>query len=283
MRRTVLLPLVILFLAACAEEDPTETVQVVQPTAELQDTATATATLTVAMPDVAPDSAIVTSLPVETPTPDALPTETAVPPIAPTVESLPSPSSQAIQDPGQESSADWPMFRLDLRHTGARGEPFSGAPLLKWQVSTGGTVESSPALVGDVVYVGTFNNALLALDKQTGDELWRFPVGGLLRASPSIVDGTIFFGADDNLFYAVDAATGSEKWRFPLGGGGEQSSPAVVDGVVYFGAFDRNVYALDVATGTEIWRFSTGAGILSSPFYWLQRRQYLCPRCTNGK
>ena len=87
------------------------------------------------------------------------------------------------------------MFRLDLEHTGARGtEDLLGGPELKWKFDTGGSVESSPTVVGGVVYVGTFNRALFALDADTGEIRWRFPVGGLLRASPSVVNGVVYFG-----------------------------------------------------------------------------------------
>ena len=163
-------------------------------------------------------------------------------------------------------SQAWPMFRFDLRNSGETNtKGLASRPELLWSFDTGGVVESSPAIVAGVLYEGTFNNSLLALESSTGKLLWQFPVDGLLRASPAVIDGIVFYGADDNRFYAVDAVTGNELWSFPLGPGGEQSSPAVAGDKVYFGAFDRNVYALEVATGREVWQFTTGAGILSSP------------------
>ena len=80
-----------------------------------------------------------------------------------------------------------------------------------------------------MVISGTFDNAVVAFDAASGDEVWRFSVGGLVRSSPAVVDGVAYFGADDNLFYAIDSVTGTEIWRFELGGGGQQSSPSVVD------------------------------------------------------
>lgn len=169
---------------------------------------------------------------------------------------------------GDIGADDWPTFRLESQRRGldATDGPLLDEPELIWQFDTGGIVESSPAVVDNTVYVGTFDEQLWALDARTGEPRWSFAVGGLLRSSPAVVDGVVFFGADDNLFYAIDSTSGEEIWRFELGGGGQQSSPAVVDGVVFFGAFDNFVYALDAATGAEIWRFETGDGILSSPF-----------------
>ncbi|MCH9037317.1 MAG: PQQ-like beta-propeller repeat protein, partial [Chloroflexi bacterium] len=155
---------------------------------------------------------------------------------APLGEGPPSPTFSPIPDvlPGPRpatlpaESSQWPMFRQNLQHTGAVGDSGLGQdPTLRWKLDTGGVVESSPAVVDGVLYQGTFNLSLLALDASTGRPLWRFPVGGLLRASPSVADGVVYFGADDNRFYALDAATGQIRWSFPLVPGGEQSSPAV--------------------------------------------------------
>jgi hypothetical protein len=182
-------------------------------------------------------------------------------PAATAASAAPSDDEQAIDSPKA-----WPMFRLNTSHGGAfASSDLTTRPTQVWRFDTGGIVESSPAVVGGILYAGTFNNRLFAIDAATGEQKWEFRVGGLLRASPSVVHGVVFFGADDNRFYAVDAASGLEKWSFGLGGGGEQSSPAVIDGTVYFGAFDDNVYALDADTGEERWRFPMGAGALSSP------------------
>ena len=121
------------------------------------------------------------------------------------------------------------------------------------------------AVADGILYEGTFNRALIALDAKTGAQKWRFPVGGIMRASPGMADGMVYVGADDTKFYGLDAATGRAVWTFDLGRGGQQSSPAITEGKVYVGAFDHHVYALDAKSGREIWRFKTGGGVLSSP------------------
>ena len=84
----------------------------------------------------------------------------------------------------------WPTFRLATSRVGTTGSA-TGTPEPAWTFDTGGVVESSPAIVDGVVYVGTFAGRLHALDAATGAELWAFPVGGLLRASPSVIDGVV--------------------------------------------------------------------------------------------
>ncbi len=121
--------------------------------------------------------------------------------------------------------------------------------------------QSSPAVVGGVVYFGCGDGHCYALDGRTGQLKWKFQTGDVVHSSPAVVAGTVYFGSWDTYLYAVDAATGQEKWKFKTGDDAEnhnqtgiQSSPAVVDGMVYFGCRDSNFYAVDAATGQEKWK-----------------------------
>ncbi len=122
---------------------------------------------------------------------------------------------------------------------------------------------SSPVVVEGVVYFGSGDGNLYALDAATGDLKWKFKAGDVIHASPAYADGVVFVGSWDSYFYAVDAATGQEKWRFHGGEDptihnqvGFQSSAVVANGVVYVGCRDSNLYALDAATGKEKWKFN---------------------------
>ena len=160
---------------------------------------------------------------------------------------------------------DWARFRLTPDNTGSSGETEIKKPELAWQFDTGEVIESSPAVVGDTVYIGGHSKRLFAINRETGEKRWEFSSAGWVRASPAVVDSIVYFGSDDNKFYALDASNGKKKWDFDLGQGGEQSSPAVADGVVYFGGFDHFVYALDATSGKQKWKFDAGASMLSSP------------------
>ena len=132
---------------------------------------------------------------------------------------------------------------------------------------------SSPVVAAGVVYFGSGDGNVYALDAASGALHWKFATGDVVHASPAYADGVVYFGSWDSRFYAVDAATGKEKWRFQGGEDalfhnqvGFQSSPAVANGVVYTGCRDSNLYALDAATGREKWRYSAnGSWIITSP------------------
>ena len=132
---------------------------------------------------------------------------------------------------------------------------------------------SSPVVAAGVVYFGSGDGNVYALDAATGELKWKFQTGDVVHASPAYADGVVYVGSWDSHFYAIDAATGRQKWRFDGGTDpvmhnqvGFQSSAAVVDGVVYVGCRDSNLYAIDAVTGKEKWRFNNaGSWVITSP------------------
>jgi eukaryotic-like serine/threonine-protein kinase len=184
---------------------------------------------------------------------------------------------------------DAATFRGDLAHTGAYDA--AGVPkvaTVKWKFATKGMVISSPSLSQGVVYVGSTDGNLYAVDAQSGAQKWKFETKVRVTSSPAVDSGVVYFGSYDGKFYAIDAGSGQLRWKFQTGGErrfagkhlhGSQpegetmpdpfdfylSSPAVAGGVVYFGSGDGNVYALDAATGKLNWKFHTGDVVHASP------------------
>jgi eukaryotic-like serine/threonine-protein kinase len=132
---------------------------------------------------------------------------------------------------------------------------------------------SSPVIVDGVVYFGSGDTNVYALDAASGGLKWKFKTGDVVHASPAVADGKVYIGSWDSYFYALDAKSGKEVWRFKSGEDHEihnqvgiQSSAAVADGTVYFGCRDSNLYAVDAATGKERWRFNNkGSWVIGSP------------------
>ncbi len=132
---------------------------------------------------------------------------------------------------------------------------------------------SSPVIANGLVYFGSGDTNVYALDAAAGSLKWKFKAGDVVHASPALANGSLFIGSWDSYFYALDAATGAEKWRFKTGEDpdthnqqGIQSSAAVAGGIVYFGCRDSNFYALDAASGKKVWSFSNrGSWVIASP------------------
>lgn len=107
-----------------------------------------------------------------------------------------------------------PAVDDDLVFTGTSDGQFVQAVELRtgaerWRVRTDGTAWTSPAVAGDVVFVGSAGGYLYALDRETGDEHWRFRVDGGFHGSPVVQDGVVYAGSNDGRLYALAGETAS--------------------------------------------------------------------------
>ena len=146
---------------------------------------------------------------------------------------------------------DWPAFHYSARHKGSNPSenvlnPGNVTGIDRdWSFTTGAAVESSPAVVGGVVYVGSYDDDVYALNAATGAKLWSYTTGNVVESSPAVAGGVVYVGSIDGNVYALNAATGAKLWAYATGGD-VFSSPAVAGGVVYVGSIDGNVYALKI-------------------------------------
>ncbi|MCW4009297.1 MAG: InlB B-repeat-containing protein, partial [Candidatus Bathyarchaeota archaeon] len=77
----------------------------------------------------------------------------------------------------------------------------------------------------------------------TNQTLWNYTTGNAVLSSPAVADGVVYVGSKDNKVYALNASSGVQIWNYITGDDVSYSSPAVVDGVVYVGSYDGKVYA----------------------------------------
>lgn len=132
-------------------------------------------------------------------------------------------------------AADWPQWlgadrNGHSKETGLLKQWPKGGPTLAWTFKDAGIGYSSPAIVGDHIYL----------------------LGGRDK---------------DEYLFALDAADGKEKWKLKIGpifdfngnqwGGGPRSAASVANGHVYaLGGLGELVCA-DARSGAEIWRMNT--------------------------
>ena len=99
------------------------------------------------------------------------------------------------------------MFRGDAAHSGIYAG--SGPRQLhgvKWKFATGDRIVSSPVWYEGVVYFGSDDNNVYAVDAATGRQNWKFTTNGPVPSTPAIAAGIVYFASYDGKFYAVDAA-----------------------------------------------------------------------------
>jgi outer membrane protein assembly factor BamB len=115
-----------------------------------------------------------------------------------------------------------PMFSLDFK---------------KWPLF------SSPAVAGNMLYLGSNEGKLLAIDLAAQKTAWVFQTEGSLQNGPAWTkpDGTPKYEAAFTENFYDEMVVGVTKL---LSVGAVLSSPVVVGNAIYFGSADGNVYAL---------------------------------------
>ena len=185
---------------------------------------------------------------------------------------------------------DWPQWRGANRDGKATGftapENWPKELTPSWK-ATVGAGDSTPALVGDKLYVFGRQGAdevVLCLNATDGKEVWKhaYPATAISgpaarvhpgpRSSPAVADGkVVVIGVNGNLL-CLDAATGNAVWkndefktvpRFYTA-----TSPMIVDGMVVVqmgGQGNGALMAFDLATGNVKWKWAGEAPMYSSP------------------
>ncbi|MBT4498398.1 MAG: PQQ-binding-like beta-propeller repeat protein [Gemmatimonadetes bacterium] len=105
---------------------------------------------------------------------------------------------------------------------------------------------SSPAVGDDRVVVGSRDEQLHCIDRQTGQKVWTFRTRDKVDSSPVIAGESVFFGSDDGRLYRIDLASGRLLWSYEIGGA-ITGSPAVAGGGIFVGAEDGSIYAFGEA------------------------------------
>ena len=124
-----------------------------------------------------------------------------------------------------------------------------------------------------LLYVGSREGTLLALDMLSGEVLWELPLGGAVASSPVMVDlpsesgeppaspeadgaakDLLLVGTDNGDEIAIDLETREELWRYATDGK-VRRAPVVAEGVVHIANSRDQVYGLDLRTGAWRWQY----------------------------
>jgi outer membrane protein assembly factor BamB len=161
---------------------------------------------------------------------------------------------------------------------GPRGVP---GLVIAMRASDGKTVwtrriasETSPLVVGGVVYVGSWDHRVYALGLGTGKVIWSTLLSGEVNASPAYASGTVYVGDNSGTLTALNARSGAIRWqgrsfsRFPNGREYFYATPTVAYGRVFASNTDGTVYAFGAATGNLLWAQHVGTYVYTAPAVW---------------
>jgi len=190
--------------------------------------------------------------------------------------------SQALDG---STRADWPHYggtQAAWRYSALDQVNTSNVKNLApaWIFQTGDAsdgLQSTPLVLGGVMYVITPRNQVFALDAASGRLIWQYKpptprpgrAGGqvyTLNRGVAVSDGKVFFGSTDNFLVALDQKSGREIWRVAIDdvkqcGCNITAAPLIVKDKVVVGgtggdaAHRGYLTAFYAATGRLAWRW----------------------------
>ena len=160
------------------------------------------------------------------------------------------------------------LFRANPQRTGVYSFPaIRMLPEITWQTKVNDTWLMPPLLADAILYTGSGDGVLYALDAQTAEQLWSKVGFGQLESTGAIAGDTIITAGYNQTVKAMDRITGEERWSYTTGYG-VQGAPLIVDDRVFI-ATDHEVYNLDLKSGELIWKVPTGTegAYMGAPAY----------------
>jgi len=152
------------------------------------------------------------------------------------------------------TSMDHYLYALNLSYSAAEltadengNQTVVAAPV--WSLDLGTAVVSNPVLEDGILYVGTVDGVLYAIDVESHSVLWQFKEEdefASIWGTPVLTSDAIFFGDESGNLYALDKADGSTLWPSPFAAGSSLISGGVaVDDKAVFAASDGKIFSID--------------------------------------
>jgi outer membrane protein assembly factor BamB len=108
-----------------------------------------------------------------------------------------------------------------------------------------GAFESSAAVYGGNVYIGSDSGTFYAFDQGTGAVNWSTTLSAGITASPSVANGIVFVGNSSKTLYALAASYGGVLWSTTTGYQ-FYSGPTISDGTVFVTTYQGRLFAFRV-------------------------------------
>jgi outer membrane protein assembly factor BamB len=135
---------------------------------------------------------------------------------------------------------------------------------LLYQVEMDDKIWSTPAIEGDILYIGSFDKKLYALNIADGTVKWEFTTEGAIVATPLVADGTVYVGSLDRNLYVLNASDGGFKWKFTARNQ-FWAAPVLYNDMIYAGCLDSRIYIIRADNGEKVAEFDLGNQVSAQP------------------
>ncbi len=139
----------------------------------------------------------------------------------------------------------------------------------KWTFEAVGALRASPVLFDELVYIGSEDKRVYAIDKYTGQLEWSLKLDDVVATSPSVSGKTLVIGTEAGTVYGIHRNEGEELWQVDVGS--PISTAACISGsTAMVGTYGGRLHGINIGDGEAEWTFPNPAEpaldpILSTP------------------
>ncbi|MFF1872982.1 PQQ-binding-like beta-propeller repeat protein [Kitasatospora herbaricolor] len=137
-----------------------------------------------------------------------------------------------------------------------------------WSFRTGGSIWAQPVISGDIVYIGSSDCVIYALDISTGQLRWSRELPFYISSSPAASTDAVYLGLPSigwkGGVVGLSALNGQPCWEYGAGTAAD-FAPTVIDNIIYFAGGDGKVRAITAGKTRPRWASRVGAGNWYAP------------------
>jgi outer membrane protein assembly factor BamB len=134
-----------------------------------------------------------------------------------------------------------------------------------WSYELSGAVTGAPLLSedGSMLYVGSLNNEMLALDTASGNVVWTFEAAESVWGNSVLAEGNLYFSDAAGTIYAISAESGEADWQTATSAEVVGGVSSIGDGIVV--ATQEGQLRAFAYDGSPKWEASLDGEIIYAP------------------
>ncbi len=165
----------------------------------------------------------------------------------------------------KSTNDNWPNFGGSALRDNYRNVNFHLPLNLVWKKSVSSAVGSVIAVSDSIVYLGTLDGRVYAMNLRNGDVIGSLKFLYALTSGISVKHQTAILGLANGKETLISYDVFDSRYNYIKEIGGIETNPLVYEEYIYVAAQNKKFYSLNLSDGLILWTFETPLPVRSSP------------------